>query len=122
MDEKLEGIEAKYEELTRQLSQPDVASDPNRLRELGRAHRELEEIVQAYRELKKARVDAEEARGLAKEEQDAESQAFYRSEMESAERRAAELEERLQVLLLPKDPNDEKNVILEISGGDGGDE
>ena len=122
MDEKREGIEAKYEELTRQLSQPDVASDPNRLRELGRAHRELEEIVQAYRELKKARADAEEARGLAKEEQDAESQAFYRAEMDSAEKRAGELEERLQVLLLPKDPNDEKNVILEIRAGAGGDE
>jgi peptide chain release factor 1 len=122
MKERLEGIEAKYEELTRQLSQPDVASDPNRLRELGRAHRELEEIVQAYRELKQARADAEEARALAKEEQDAESQAFYRAEMESAERRAEELEERLQVLLLPKDPNDEKNVILEIRAGAGGDE
>lgn len=122
MKERLEGIEQKYDELTRQLSHPDVASDPNRLRELGRAHRELEEIVQAYRELKKARSDAEEARGLAKEEQDPESQTFYRAEMESAEKRAAELEERLQVLLLPKDPNDEKNVILEIRAGAGGDE
>src|SRR5687767_8948915 len=106
MNERLEGIEAKYEELTRQLSQPDVASDPNRQRELGRAHRELEEIVQAYRELKKARSDAEEARGLAKEETDPESQAFYRAESDTAEQRAEELEEQLQVLLLPKDPND----------------
>ena len=122
MDQKLEEIEAKYEDLTRQLSQPDVASDPNRLRELGRAHSELEEIVRAYRELKKARADAEEARGLAKEEKDPDSEAFYRTEAEGAKRRAAELEEHLQVLLLPKDPNDEKNVILEIRAGAGGDE
>ena len=122
MDERLEEIEAKYEELNRQLSQPDVASDPNRLRELGRAHSELEEIVKAYRELKKARSDAEEARALAKEEKDPESQAFYRTETEEAEKRTRGLEERLQVLLLPKDPNDEKNVVLEIRAGQGGDE
>ena len=122
MRERLEELEAKYEDLTRQLSQPDVASDPNRLRELGRAHSELEAIVMPYRELTKARADAEEARELAKAEKDAESQAFYRAEAEAAEARAKELEEQLQVLLLPKDPNDDKNVILEIRAGAGGQE
>jgi peptide chain release factor 1 len=122
MNERLEEIEAKYEELTRQLSQPDVASDPNRLRELGRAHSELEEIVRAYRAWKTASSDAEEARTLAKEEKDPESQAFYRAEAEQAEERKGKLEDELQVLLLPKDPNDEKNVILEIRAGAGGDE
>jgi peptide chain release factor 1 len=122
MNERLEEIEAKYEELTRQLSQPDVASDPNRLRELGRAHSELEEIVRAYRAWKEARSDAEDARGIAKEEKDADSQALYRAEAEQAEERMRKLEGELEILLLPKDPNDEKNVILEIRAGAGGDE
>ena len=122
MNERLEEIEARYEELTRQLSQPDVASDSNRLRELGRAHSELEEIVRAKREWEKALSDAEEARVLAKDEKDAESQEFYKAEAQSAAERARKLEEELEVLLLPKDPLDEKNVVLEIRAGAGGQE
>jgi peptide chain release factor 1 len=122
MRERLDEIERTYEELTRELSAPDVASDPSRLRELGKRHRELDEIVSAYREYKKALADGEEARALAHAEKDPESQAFYRQEAQEGEETARKLEERLEVLLLPKDPNDEKNVILEIRAGAGGQE
>jgi peptide chain release factor 1 len=122
MRERLEEIESTYEELTRELSSPEVASDPSRLRDLGRRHRELEEIVSAYREHQKAVADADDARTLAREERDPESETFYRQEAAEASERARELEERLELLLLPKDPNDQKNVILEIRAGTGGQE
>lgn len=122
MRERLQEIESTYEELTKELSSPQVASDPSRLRELGRRHRELEEIVTAYREHRKAVADADDARTLAREERDPESEAFYRQEAAEASERARELEERLELLLLPKDPNDQKNVILEIRAGTGGQE
>jgi peptide chain release factor 1 len=76
MRDRLEDIERAYEELNRELSSPDVASDPARLRELGKKHRELEEIVTTYRQYRKALADGEEARTLAREEKDAESQAY----------------------------------------------
>jgi peptide chain release factor 1 len=122
MQERLEEIEARYDELTRELSRPDVASDPNRLRDLGRKHSELEEIVGAHREYRKALADSEEARRLARDESDPETQAFFRQEAEEAGERARKLEARLELLLLPKDPNDEKNVIIEIRAGTGGQE
>lgn len=122
MLERLEEIERTYEELTRELSSPDVASDHARLRDLGRKHRELEDIVAASREYRKALAEAEEARSLARAEEDPESREFYRQEATQAEEQARKLEERLEVLLLPKDPNDQKNVVLEIRAGAGGQE
>ncbi len=122
MRERLDQIEASYEELTRELSSPEVASDPARLRDLGRRHSELEAIVTAYRQYKKATADAEDARGLAREEKDPETQAYFRQEAERAEGEAAELKSRLEILLLPKDPNDDKNVVVEIRAGTGGQE
>jgi len=122
LKERLEELEGSYDELTRQLSSPDVASDTNRLRDLGRRHSELHEIVTAYRDWRKAVADEGEARTLARDERDPESQAYYREEAERAAERVGELEERLEILLLPKDPNDEKNVVLEIRAGAGGDE
>jgi peptide chain release factor 1 len=122
MRERLDDIERTYEELTRDLSDPGVASDPARLRELGKKHRELQEIVTAYREYKKSLADAEDARTLARAEKDPESEAFYRQEAQEGAETARKLEERLEILLLPKDPNDDKNVILEIRAGAGGQE
>ena len=122
MRERLEAVEARYEELTRELSSPGVASDHARLRDLGKQHRELEAIVGVYRQYKKALGDAEDARTLARDEQDAETRQYFRQEAERASREARELEDRLEVLLLPKDPNDEKNVIVEIRAGTGGQE
>jgi peptide chain release factor 1 len=122
LKERLDELEVGYDELTRQLSSPDVAADPNRLRDLGRRHSELQEIVTAYRGWKKAVADEEEARTLARDESDSESQAYYRDEAERAAERARELEQRLEVLLLPRDPNDEKDVVVEIRAGAGGEE
>jgi peptide chain release factor 1 len=122
MRERLEAVEARYEELTRELSSPEVASDHARLRDLGRQHHELEQIVSVYRQWKKALADAEDARGLAGDERDPETREYFRQEAERAAREAQELEARLEILLLPKDPNDEKNVILEIRAGTGGQE
>ncbi|MGH2723921.1 MAG: peptide chain release factor 1 [Actinomycetota bacterium] len=122
MRERLDEIEASFEELTRELSSPEVAADPARLRDLGKRHRELEEVVTAYRQLKKATADAEEARALAHEEKDPESQAYFRQEADRAAAEARDLEARLEVLLLPRDPYDDKNVVLEIRAGAGGQE
>jgi peptide chain release factor 1 len=122
MRERLDEIEARYEELTRELSSPEVASDRSRLRDLGRRHAELQEIVTAYRNFRDALRQAEEARLLAKEEKNPEMAAYFKDEEAAAERKAADLEHRLEVLLLPKDPNDEKDVVLEIRAGAGGQE
>jgi peptide chain release factor 1 len=122
MRERLEDLERRYEELTAELSRPDVASDPARLRDLGKKHADLQEIVSAYRSLREALRQAEEARSMAKEERDPEMTEFLRSEEAAAERRAATLERELETLLLPKDPNDDKNVVLEIRQGVGGQE
>jgi peptide chain release factor 1 len=120
--ERLEELEGSYDELTQELSSPDVAGDPNRLRDLGRRHAELHEIVTAYRDWRKAVADEEDARTLARDERDPESQTYYRDEADRAAQRARELEERLEFLLLPKDPNDEKDVVVEIRAGTGGEE
>ena len=122
MRERLDEIEAAHEKLTQELSSPDVVSDPARLRDLGKRHRELDEVVTAYRAYKKALADAEEARALAREEKDPDAQAYFRDEAERAAAQAQELEGQLEILLLPKDPYDEKNVVLEIRAGTGGEE
>jgi peptide chain release factor 1 len=122
MHERLDEIEARYEELTRELARPEVASDPSRLRDLGRQHAELQGIVTPYRAYREALRQAEEARGLAREEKDREMAEFFRSEADAAQAKANELERKLEVLLLPKDPNDEKDVVVEIRAGTGGQE
>jgi peptide chain release factor 1 len=119
---RLEEIEARYDELTRQLSSPDIASDPSRLRELGKQHAELEEIVRASRAVREAQGQVEDWRGMAREEHDPGLSAELRSEEQAAERRLEELRGRLEQLLIPKDPNDHKNVLLEIRAGTGGQE
>src|SRR5437867_11722524 len=120
--DRLEELEHRYDELTRELSSPEVAADPARLRELGKRHAELHEIVVAHRARERALEQAREARSLAREERDPEMAAFFRSEAAEAEESAAKLEGELEVLLLPKDPNDDKNVVLEIRAGVGGQE
>ena len=122
MQKRLEETEARYEELTRELSRPEVASDPSRLRQLGRQHAELQDIVMTYRRYREALRQAEEARALAKEEKDREMSEYFRAEAATAEATAADLERKIEVLLLPKDPNDEKDVVLEIRAGTGGQE
>jgi peptide chain release factor 1 len=122
MQKRLDEIEARYEELTAELSRPEVASDPSRLRQLGRQHAELQDIVTTYRRYRDTLRQAEEARAMAKEEKDREMAEYFRAEAATAEAAAAELERRIEVLLLPKDPNDDKDVVLEIRAGTGGQE
>src|SRR6266508_2701208 len=122
MRERLDDIEQRYEELTRELASPEVSSDPARLRELGKQHSELHDVVTVYRAYKSAVEAAEDARTLAREEREPEMVEFLRSEQDQAERQAAEFEKQLEVLLLPKDPNDERDVVLEIRAGTGGQE
>jgi peptide chain release factor 1 len=119
---RLEEIEATYEELTARMASPEVAADPERLRQLGKRYAELGEIVTPYRGFKEARRRLEEARELARAEADPEMAAYLREEAEAAQAEAAELRARLEALLVPTDPNDHKDVVVEIRAGAGGQE
>jgi len=122
MLERLEAIEEKYEELTRQLSDHELLADQSKYTKVTRQHRELEEIVTKYREMKALDRGIRETREMLAGDEDAEMVSLAQSELVELEQRVATLEGELKVLLLPKDPNDEKNVILEIRAGTGGDE
>jgi peptide chain release factor 1 len=121
--EKLAEIEAKYDELTAQLGDPAVLADQALYQKTAKAHSELSEIVEKYREWKSIRKSLEETKALLEEAStDAEMKALAHEELADLEKRQAKVEEELGILLLPRDPNDEKNVVLEIRAGTGGDE
>ena len=122
MFEKLEGVALRYEDLSRELMSPDVASDQKRFRALMKEQSDLAPLVETYQAYKKAGNDVEDAQMLLEEESDEEMRALAKEELAAARQEVSELEERLRVLLLPKDPNDDKNVIVEIRAGAGGDE
>ena len=122
MLERLDQIEAKYEELQARLSDPEVTSSPDALRELGKANAEIENIVLTYRRYKQALAEAASARQMAQEESDKEMKAMAESEHDLQLATAARLEAELRVLLLPKDPNDDKSVVVEVKAGEGGEE
>ncbi len=122
MDEKLSQIEEKYERLTAQMNAPEVYSDAARYAGLAREQKELSPVVEAWRELRRVKAAAEEARSLLDAEEDSELRALAKEELDAAEAALPERELALKMLLLPKDPNDGKNVILEIRGGVGGEE
>jgi peptide chain release factor 1 len=122
MFERLDKIEAKYEELTRALASPEVISDSTRYRNTAKAHSELTSIVEKYREYKDLARGIAESKAVIQEEDDAEMREYAREELQRLEERLKAAEEELKVLLLPKDPNDEKNIVLEIRAGTGGDE
>ena len=121
-DARLAEVEARFEQVQAEMAEPDVAADPDRLRRLGKDFAELQEIVAPYRELRAAVREAEEARGLAKQESDPEMTAYLRSEADAADARIQELRGRLEGLLVPKDPNDDRDVVVEIRAGAGGEE
>jgi peptide chain release factor 1 len=121
-DTKLREVEAAYERVSAEMATPDVASDPDRLRTLGRTFAELEEIVLPYREYRAAIAQADEAHQLAKTESDPELTAYFHEEAERADGRVASLRDFLEQLLVPKDPNDGKDLIVEIRAGAGGQE
>ncbi|HRJ89773.1 MAG: peptide chain release factor 1 [Blastocatellia bacterium] len=122
MFEKLAQIEKNYEELTAQISSPEFMNDMSAYAKLMKQHRSLGEIVDKYREVKKLREDLQGARDLAESAEDEEMKEMAWGEVAEIEAKLPDAEEALKVLLLPKDPNDEKNVILEIRAGTGGDE
>jgi peptide chain release factor 1 len=122
MLEKLEQIEARYEELTEELSSPDVMSDQAAYIKAAKQHRSLGEIVAKYRELKSLQDELAGARELLDTADDEEMRELARVEAESLQSRVELAEEALKFLLIPSDPNDEKNVIVEIRAGTGGDE
>jgi len=118
---RLQEIEKRYKELGRLMADPKVASDPARLTELAREHSSLEELVTLHRAHRETRQELEETRSLL-EEEDPDLRQLAEAEIERLEARLQDLERRLRLLLLPKDPRDERDVIVEIRAGAGGDE
>ncbi|MTT30986.1 peptide chain release factor 1 [Terrilactibacillus sp. BCM23-1] len=122
MFDRLQSLEDRYDKLNQLLSDPEVISDSNKLREYSIEQSELEETVLAYREYKTVKEELTEAKAMLDDKLDAEMKEMVRGEISELEERKEALEEKLKLLLIPKDPNDEKNVIVEIRGAAGGDE
>jgi len=122
MFERLEQTEARYEELTHALALPETMNDSAKFQKTAKAHSEIAPIVEKYREYKDLKRGIAESKAMLADETDAELRAYAQEELAKLEPRVSAVEEDLKVLLLPKDPNDEKNVILEIRAGTGGDE
>jgi peptide chain release factor 1 len=122
MLEKLEQIEARYEALTEEMSSPEVFSDPANYAKLNKQHRSLGEIVSKYRQWKQLKSEHAGAKELFESSDEEEMRELARAEVAALEAQLQQAEEDLRILLLPRDPNDEKNVILEIRAGTGGDE
>ena len=122
MFDKLEDLLIRFEELMSELSEPDVANDPVRFRKLMKEQSDLTPIVNAYKEYKQCKQNIEDSLALLEEESDEEMRELAKEELNDSKARVEELEKELKILLLPKDPNDDKNVIVEIRAGAGGDE
>jgi peptide chain release factor 1 len=122
MYDRLQAHEDRYEELSQLLCDPAVAADPKKLRDYSKEQSQLEETVQCYREYKDVTDQLNDAKSMLEEKLDDEMKEMVKMEIADLSPRKLELEERLKILLLPKDPNDEKNVIVEIRGAAGGDE
>ncbi|MGG1572941.1 peptide chain release factor 1 [Fictibacillus sp. NRS-1165] len=122
MLERLETIEARYNKLNDLLSDPEVISDTNKLREYSKEQSSLQDTVAVYREYKEAKEGLDEAKAMLEEKLDAEMTAMVKEEISELEDKIEEYTQQLKILLLPKDPNDDKNVIVEVRGAAGGDE
>jgi len=122
MLEKLEQIESRYEEITQELSSPELLANPSNYAKAAKQHRTLGEIVQQYQSWKSLKNELADARELFETSDDEEMREMARLELETLQTRLEETDKELKLLLVPSDPNDEKNVILEIRAGTGGDE
>ncbi len=122
MLEKLETIEERYQELEQLMSDPEVIEDPEKLKEYSKEHASLEDLVQTYRKYKQITEELQEAKEMLEENDDQDMDEFLKEEIPRLESQSDELYENLKFLLIPKDPNDEKNVFVEIRAGAGGDE
>ena len=122
MFDRLDDILIHYEEVMQELNEPNVTENQTRFRKLMKEQADLAPSVEAYKEYKQAKQDIEDSLALLEEENDEEMRELAKEELSDAKKRVEELEQELKILLLPKDPNDEKNIILEIRAGAGGDE
>ena len=122
MFDKLEGLVDRLDTVLQELNDPDVAGNQNRFRDLMKEQNELTPIVEKYKEYKAEKQNIEDSLMLLEEESDEEMRELAKEELSDSRKRVEELEQELKILLLPKDPNDDKNVIVEIRGGAGGDE
>src|SRR5699024_7595538 len=122
MMDRLQLVEDRYEHLNAQLSNPDVISNVNKLREYSKEQSELEKVVSTFRKYKTVTSELEDAKIMLEDEEDEEMAEMVQLEIDELSEEEEALEEELKVLLLPKDPNDDKNVIVEIRAAAGGDE
>ncbi|MDT8070021.1 MAG: peptide chain release factor 1 [Terriglobia bacterium] len=122
MFDRLDQIEARYNELTAALASPEIMNDSAKYQKTAKAHSELVPIVEKYREYKDLKKGIEDSRAMIAEESDVEMKAYAQDELAQLEQRIASVQEAMKILLIPKDPNDEKNIVLEIRAGTGGDE
>ncbi|MFG6147309.1 peptide chain release factor 1 [Halobacillus sp. B23F22_1] len=122
MIERLQTLEDRYEKLNELLSDPEVISDTNKLREYSKEQSGLEDTVTAYREYKEVTEQLDDAKAMLGDSMDDDMEEMVKEEISELSDRKSELEERLKILMLPSDPNDDKNVIMEIRGAAGGDE
>ena len=122
MFDRLENLLIRFEEIMGELSEPTVTSDPVRFRTLMKEQSDLTPLVNAYKEYKKCKQDIEDSLGMLEGESDEEMREMLKETLSESRKRSEELEKEMKILLLPKDPNDEKNVIVEIRAGAGGDE
>jgi peptide chain release factor 1 len=120
-DDRLAGLESEFDAVEHELAAPETSADPTRLRELSRRHKELNEVVATWRELRQARDDLATAREML-DDTAGDDRQMVQGEVDAAEAAIDDLSSRLNVLLLPKDPNDGRNVIVEIRGAEGGEE
>ncbi len=122
MFDKLEGLLIRFEEILGELQEPDVVNNQDRFRKLMKEQNDLSPIVEAYKEYKECKQTIQDSLDMLNEESDEDMKEMLKEELNSSKVRVEELEGELKILLLPKDPNDDKNVIVEIRGGAGGDE
>ncbi|GAE92524.1 peptide chain release factor 1 [Gracilibacillus boraciitolerans JCM 21714] len=122
MLDRLESLEARYDKLNELLSDPEVINDSKKLREYSKEQSDLQDIITVYREYKDASSQIDDAKNMLEEDLDDEMREMAKMEISELSEQKVELEEKLRILLLPKDPNDDKNVIMEIRGAAGGDE
>src|SRR6516164_854497 len=122
LTEKLDQLDTRYQEMTEQLSSAEVVADSSRFQKLAKQHAELAEIVAKHRQYKQIEKDLAGAHQMVLESEDAEMRQMAHDEEKQLSERKQVVEHELKLLLLPKDPNDEKNVIVEIRAGTGGDE
>lgn len=122
MFDKLEGLQNRFQEILHELSDPGIADDQNRFRSLMKEQSELAPIVETYEKYKKAEKEIDDSLEMLNDEKDEEMRSLIKEELSNARAQKEELEQKLKILLLPKDPNDEKNTIVEIRAGAGGEE